>query len=85
MLETIGIVVHLDEAPDPRRRSRIESGLRREEGVIWARFIEADPHLMRVEYDPARITPTAICRQLFDRERLHAEPLVGTLPQDICQ
>jgi hypothetical protein len=76
--QKVDIVVHVDETLDEGRRSNIESTLRQEDGVVWARFTNGRPHLMMVEYDPELTSSISIQQKLCNHEHLHAE-LIGGL------
>ncbi|WP_018868757.1 MULTISPECIES: hypothetical protein [unclassified Thioalkalivibrio] len=54
--------IHIDEAIDRVVRERIQDELRSLDGVMAASSHDNRPHLLVVEYDPARVNS----RQLLD-------------------
>lgn len=49
------VTIHIDENTDAETRDRIPDNLRETSGVMAASSHEERPHLVAVEYDPARV------------------------------
>jgi hypothetical protein len=75
MTDLVDILVHVDESIDHEHREALTDKVRGVAGVVAARFDDAKPHLMIVEYDP----DTAKSMDILDcvkADGVHAE-LVG--------
>jgi hypothetical protein len=66
------VVLHVDEALDPKARHDLEDEMRAIDGVIAPRFNDAKPHLMIIAYDPDRLRTIDLLNEVRSRG-YHAE------------
>ena len=69
------VTVHIDEDVDHETREGIQEQLRGLDGVVAAASHDQRPHLMVVEYDPAKVDSGAILARV-QQQGVHAE-LIG--------
>lgn len=72
MSQLTGLVMHVDNNLSYGTRRELENRVMHHDGVSSARFNEARPHLMVVEYDPQQINSFEIMHEV-NRNALHAE------------
>lgn len=54
--QLVDVMVHIDESIDEAKRAQVQDALRALEGVVSVGFGQGKPHLLLVEYNPARVT-----------------------------
>ena len=74
-IEMVDVTVHIDETLSNEQREDMENKLREEDGVISATIHDKTPHLMMIEYNPAKTNSQSILKQV-KAQGVHAE-LVG--------
>ena len=66
-IQLADIVVHIDEALEPERRSEIEAQLRTIDGVVSVNNPDEKPHLAIVEYNPDKTSSAVILNTVMDQ------------------
>ncbi len=74
-MQTVDVVIHVDETIDHDRRMQIADIVRAHAGVVGVTHHDEKPHLMIVQYNPAGMTAHALL-DVVRGEGVHAE-LVG--------
>ncbi len=74
-IDLVDVTIHIDETLDRAQLDKIEDELRELDGIVCVSRPDNRPHLMIVEYNPARLDNQAILKQVTARG-VHAE-LIG--------
>ena len=74
-MQTVDVVIHVDETIGHDRRTQVADKVRSRKGVAAVADHDEKPHLMIVKYDPAAVTAQALLKMVRD-QGVHAE-LVG--------
>ena len=74
-IQLADVTVHIDENLDDERRSKIEEHVRAIDGVVSFHNPKEHPHLVIVQYDPAKVKSTWIL-DVFKVQGILAE-LIG--------
>jgi len=74
-MEMADVTIHIDEAVDHERRTRIADMVRARKGVASVCHHDEKPHLMIVEFDPDRVTSRDLL-QIILGQGIHGE-LIG--------
>ncbi len=74
-MQTVDVIIHVDETIDHDRRMKIVDSVKARAGVSDATLHDQKPHLMIVKYDPAAVSAHTLL-DVVRGEGVHAE-LVG--------
>jgi len=74
-IQLADVTIHIDETLDEIRMEKLRDRLLGQTGVVTADYKMEKPHLMIVEYDPAKNSSDGLLRSLTT-EGVHAE-LIG--------
>jgi len=74
-IQLADVTIHIDEALDKTKMEQLRDRLLGQAGVVTADYKMEKPHLMIVEYDPAKNNSAGLLRSLAT-EGVHAE-LIG--------
>ncbi len=74
-MEMADVTVHIDEAIDHDRRTRIADTVRAHKGVMAVAHHDEKPHLMIIEYDPDTVNSRELLQIALD-QGVHAQ-LIG--------
>ena len=74
-MDMADVVIHINESVEHDRRVEIADAIRDQEGVMGVAHHDEKPHLLIVEYDPARVHAKDLLEVALD-QGVHAQ-LVG--------
>ena len=74
-MEMVDVEIHIDEAVNHERRTKIADTVRAHKGVMGVAHHDDKPHLMIIEYNPEAVSSHELVQVVRD-QGVHAE-LIG--------
>jgi hypothetical protein len=71
-IKLVDVTIHIDETIDHARREAVADRVRALDGVVAAASHDEKPHLMVIEYNPDRVSSSAILARVRE-SGVHAE------------